>query len=170
MPSALLWASSAETLFWILQIRQGCGPAGFAFSREGVPRTGWPFAPPADGFSCFLEAVWYNGLRRGHRRCVYGNPFLPGTEIEQVIRELLHKYHAEYALLFGSYARGDATPNSDIDLVVVGGPGFRARDIFALGEELRQLTRKDADVFELRELNTGTPFYNTVMQEGVRIA
>jgi hypothetical protein len=54
--------------------------------------------------------------------------------------------------------------------VVVGGPGFRARDIFALGEELRQLTRKDADVFELRELNTGTPFYNTVMQEGVRIA
>ena len=57
-----------------------------------------------------------------------------------------------------------------LDLVVVGGPGFRARDIFALGEELRQLTRKDADVFELRELNTGTPFYNTVMQEGVRIA
>ena len=54
--------------------------------------------------------------------------------------------------------------------MVVGGPGFRARDIFALGEELSQLTQKDADVFELRELNTGTPFYNTVMQEGVRIA
>jgi len=91
-------------------------------------------------------------------------------ELEATIRLLLKKYHAEYALLFGSYARGEATPNSDIDLVVVGGPGFRARDIFALGEELRQLTRKDADVFELRELNTGTPFYNTVMQEGVRIA
>ena len=102
-------------------------------------------------------------------RCVYGNPFLPGTG-RPTIRLLLKKYHAEYALLFGSYARGEATPNSDIDLVVVGGPGFRARDIFALGEELRQLTRKDADVFELRELNTGTPFYNTVMQEGVRIA
>ena len=87
-------------------------------------------------------------------------------ELEATIRLLLKKYHAEYALLFGSYARGEATPNSDIDLVVVGGPGF----IFALGEELRQLTRKDADVFELRELNTGTPFYNTVMQEGVRIA
>ena len=29
---------------------------------------------------------------------------LSRTEIEQVIRELLHKYHAEYALLFGSYA------------------------------------------------------------------
>ena len=38
MPSALLWASSAEILFWILQIRQGCGPAGFAFSRVGAQR------------------------------------------------------------------------------------------------------------------------------------
>ena len=35
MASALLWPSLAETLFGILQIRQGCGPAGFAFSREG---------------------------------------------------------------------------------------------------------------------------------------
>ena len=95
---------------------------------------------------------------------------LSRTEIEQVIRELLHKYHAEYALLFGSYARGEATPNSDIALVDVGGPGFRARDILSRGEELRQLTRKDADVCELRELNTGTPFYNTIMREGVKIA
>ena len=30
-------------------------------------------------------------------------------ELESVIRALLHKYHAEYALLFGSYARGEAT-------------------------------------------------------------
>ena len=45
---------------------------------------------------------------------------LSRTEIEQVIRELLHKYHAEYALLFGSYARGEATAASDIDVIVVG--------------------------------------------------
>ena len=55
---------------------------------------------------------------------------LSRTEIEQVIRELLHKYHAEYALLFGSYARGEATAASDIDVIVVGGANFRPRDIF----------------------------------------
>ena len=59
---------------------------------------------------------------------------LSRTEIEQVIRELLHKYHAEYALLFGSYARGEATAASDIDVIVVGGANFRARDIFAFGD------------------------------------
>lgn len=95
---------------------------------------------------------------------------LTRSELETAIRALLKKYHAEYALLFGSYARGEATASSDIDLVVVGGANFRARDIFSFGEELRQLTHKDVDAFELRELNVGTPFYETVMQEGVRIA
>ena len=95
---------------------------------------------------------------------------LTRSELETAIRALLKKYHAEYALLFGSYARGEATASSDIDLVVVGGVNFRARDIFSFGEELRQLTHKNVDAFELRELNVGTPFYETVMQEGVRIA
>ena len=34
-------------------------------------------------------------------------------DIEKVIRSLLIRYHAEYALLFGSYARGEETPDSD---------------------------------------------------------
>ncbi len=91
-------------------------------------------------------------------------------ELETIIRELLHKYHAEYALLFGSYARGEATAESDIDVIVFGGERFRARDIFAFGEELRQRTNKDVDAFEIREVNVGSPFYEAVMEEGVRIA
>ena len=90
-------------------------------------------------------------------------------ELEAVIRALLHKYHAEYALLFGSYARGEATADSDIDVVVFGGKDFHPADIFAFGEELRQLTNKEVDAFEIREVNVGTPFYNAVMEEGVRI-
>ena len=35
-------------------------------------------------------------------------------ELEATIRLLLKKYHAEYALLFGSYARGEATPTSTL--------------------------------------------------------
>lgn len=62
------------------------------------------------------------------------------SELEKHIKTLLLKYHAEYAVLFGSYARGDATGESDIDVVVVGGMNFKPRDIFAFGEELRQLT------------------------------
>ena len=39
-------------------------------------------------------------------------------EIEKSIKELLVRYNAEYALLFGSYARGEQTENSDIDVLV----------------------------------------------------
>lgn len=95
---------------------------------------------------------------------------LTQQEIFEAVRMLLKKYHAEYALLFGSYARGNANEDSDIDLIVIGGPHFKATSIFAFGEDLRQMTHKNVDAFEIREVNEGTSFYETVMREGVRIA
>lgn len=95
---------------------------------------------------------------------------LQREEVERLIKTLLTKYRAEYAILFGSYARGDETDESDIDVIVVGGTDFRAKDIFAFGEELRQLTQKDVDAFEIREVNKDTEFYDMIMKEGVKIA
>ena len=45
--------------------------------------------------------------------------------IEKIIKELLVRYNAEYAFLFGSYARGNQTENSDIDVLVFGGENFK---------------------------------------------
>lgn len=95
---------------------------------------------------------------------------LSRTEVEMSIKTLLFKYNAEYAILFGSYARGDATEESDIDVIVIGGANFRAKDIFAFGEELRQLTQKSVDAFEIREVDQNTEFYHNILKEGVRIA
>lgn len=92
------------------------------------------------------------------------------SEVEKIIKTLLNKYHAECAILFGSYARGEETESSDIDVIVIGGAYFRPKDIFAFGEELRQITKKEVDAFEIREVNEGTEFYKSVMREGVRIA
>jgi len=92
------------------------------------------------------------------------------TEIESIVKSLLTKYNAEYALLFGSYARGDATPESDIDIIVFGGESFVPRDVFALAEEIRELTGRNADVFEIREVDKGTSFYDAIMKEGIKIA
>lgn len=95
---------------------------------------------------------------------------LTRAEIEQSIRTLLVKYNAEYALLFGSYARGEETPDSDVDVVVFGGRNFKKSNIFAFAEDLRQMINKDADVFEICEIDKDTPFFNSVMREGIRIA
>lgn len=92
------------------------------------------------------------------------------TEIENQIRHLLVKYNAEYALLFGSYARGEETENSDVDVVVFGGDGFKKYNIFAFAEDLRQLTGKNVDAFEICEIDKSTPFYDNVIKEGIKIA
>lgn len=95
---------------------------------------------------------------------------LSRNELDGLIKGLLSKYRAEYAILFGSYARGEADENSDIDVIVVGGSEFRATDIFAFGEELRELSQKNVDAFEIREVDKDSEFYNTILREGVRIA
>ena len=91
-------------------------------------------------------------------------------ELEATIRLLLKKYHAERAILFGSYARQEANAASDIDLIVIGGIKFDPTDVFCIAEELHRTLEKPVDVYELRELNAGSAFYDTVMAEGVQIA
>ena len=72
------------------------------------------------------------------------------SEIFAVVRQLLKKYHAESAILFGSYARQEADAASDIDLIVVGGSKFDPTDIFCIAEELHRTMGKAVDVYELR--------------------
>ena len=92
------------------------------------------------------------------------------SDIKNAIRTLLVRYNAEYALLFGSYARGEETPDSDVDVVVFGGKNFKKSNIFAFAEDLREMIGKNVDAFEISEVDTGTPFYENLIREGVKIA
>ena len=92
------------------------------------------------------------------------------NEISAVVLTLLKKYHAERAILFGSYARQEADASSDIDLIVVGGKNFDPIDVLCIAEELHMTLNKPVDVFELREINPDSTFYDTIMGEGVQIA
>lgn len=92
------------------------------------------------------------------------------NEIVQMVVPLLQKYHAERAILFGSYARQDADAASDIDLLVIGGPRFDPTDVFCIADELFRQSGKPVDVYELCEVDPNTDFYRNIMAEGVRIA
>ncbi len=41
------------------------------------------------------------------------------AEIESAIQRIVEKFHPAKIILFGSYARGTAGPDSDVDLLVV---------------------------------------------------
>lgn len=91
-------------------------------------------------------------------------------ELIEVITSLLQKYHAEQAVLFGSYARDEAEALSDIDLMVMGGAAFDPTDVFSLSDELHRRTGKEVDVYELCEIDQNSDFFRTIMREGVKIA
>ena len=40
-------------------------------------------------------------------------------EIQQMVRRIVRRFHPERIILFGSHARGEAGPDSDVDLLVV---------------------------------------------------
>lgn len=88
-------------------------------------------------------------------------------EIRQIVKNLTVKYDIENVYLFGSYARGDATEKSDIDILIKGGKSFKGGNVFSLGEEIRGKTMKPVDIFEMKELNKGSAFYSRVQSERV---
>lgn len=71
--------------------------------------------------------------------------------------------------LFGSYARGEADEESDLDFFVIGGENFKLTRIFAFAEDLREIFNKKIDVFEINEINSDSNFYKKIMEEQVSV-
>ena len=46
-----------------------------------------------------------------------------------LVRPLAKKYHVKEIYLFGSYPRGEADTQSDLDFLIFGGDGFRLTEI-----------------------------------------
>ncbi len=44
---------------------------------------------------------------------------IPQKAIQDVVRQIVEKFHPQRIILFGSYARGNYRPESDVDLLVV---------------------------------------------------
>ena len=90
--------------------------------------------------------------------------------IINLIKPIAEKYHVQNIYLFGSYARGEANIESDLDFLVYGGENFKLTMIFAFAEELRNALNKRVDVFEIHEINVDSEFYKTIMKERLLVA
>ena len=42
-----------------------------------------------------------------------------GAQIQRMVRRIVRRFHPERVILFGSHARGETGPDSDVDLLVV---------------------------------------------------
>ena len=89
--------------------------------------------------------------------------------IKFVCRQLFKEKYQEIkcAYLFGSYARGEATGQSDIDILVVCPPiGMR---FYAIAAELEEQLHKQIDLHTHRQLAKKEEFLMRVLKEGIKI-
>jgi predicted nucleotidyltransferase len=62
------------------------------------------------------------------------------------IKAIVARHHGSSVAVFGSVARGDEQPGSDIDFLVELAPGTRPFEILAIGVELEQALGVRVDV------------------------
>ena len=67
--------------------------------------------------------------------------------ISTIAKPIFKKYSIKYAGVFGSYARGDARPDSDIDILVsLGDQTFTLFDMMNFKDEISKQLKKPVDI------------------------
>ena len=89
-------------------------------------------------------------------------------DIKRISSEVFAEYEVEYAYLFGSYARSEATPQSDVDFVVAVPSNYGIK-FFGLIETLREKLGKKVDVLDTAQLNNNSKLLNNILKEGIKI-
>jgi predicted nucleotidyltransferase len=69
--------------------------------------------------------------------------------------------------LFGSYAKGKATPMSDVDLFV--NTSVTGLKFFGLIEELREALKKKVDLLDRRQIEGNFELTNEILKDGIKI-
>ena len=88
-------------------------------------------------------------------------------EIRTVCNEILKNYPVQYCYLFGSYAKGKASPTSDVDLLISSEiTGLR---FYELTEKLREALHKKIDLLDVKQLVSNEELLNEVLKDGIKI-
>ena len=87
--------------------------------------------------------------------------------IKEALLPILVKHHIDYCYLFGSYAKGTAREDSDVDLLV--DTDITGLKFFSLIEEMRTALCKKVDLLRLKDLRSDNPIVLEILKTGKRI-
>ena len=88
-------------------------------------------------------------------------------ELKTILSPVFAEHGVKRAVLFGSYAKGSATPRSDVDLVV--DSGLRGLAFFGLLESVATALDTPVDLIDVSQIERGSRIDKEVEQSGVKI-
>ena len=91
------------------------------------------------------------------------------NEIKETLYPIFAAYPVYSATLFGSYANGNATEQSDIDIVIDSRGQLLNMDFYGVLDEITERLEKPVDLFELSEIRKPSPINTNIQQEGVSL-
>lgn len=89
-------------------------------------------------------------------------------EIKTICSPIFKQYQIKEAYLFGSYARGEANSNSDIDIYYKAKDNWDLLSDLGLFEDLKKALLKEVDVIEEGAVND-KKFFNIIKQDFIKI-
>jgi predicted nucleotidyltransferase len=87
--------------------------------------------------------------------------------IKNACNKVFSEYEISYCYLFGSYAKGKAKENSDVDLLI--STPVTGMKYFGLVEKLRVELKKKVDVLNQKQLNDNEILVNEILKDGIKI-
>lgn len=87
--------------------------------------------------------------------------------IKTTVASTLTKYNVDACYLFGSYAKGKANGNSDVDLMIVS--NIEGIEFYQLIDELETKLNKKVDLLRLETAIQNVKLMNDILKEGVKI-
>ena len=92
---------------------------------------------------------------------------LTTEQIRMCCKEILDAYQVEYCYLFGSYAKGKETEQSDVDLLIsTKETGLR---FYEIAERLRESLHKKVDLLDVKQLVNNETLIDEMLKEGIKI-
>lgn len=91
------------------------------------------------------------------------------SRIEESVQTVAKKWNIKQAFLFGSYARGEATETSDIDLILDVPDGTTYIDLGEISNELSTLLGVSIDITTLDSVLDSPRFYKHIQDDLIEI-
>lgn len=89
--------------------------------------------------------------------------------IKELLLPILKEFNISICYLFGSYAKGEEKPTSDIDLLM-NIEDIKGLKYFAFVEKLRSTLKKKVDLITTSQLVTSKEMMETILKEGIKIS